>query len=69
MPKIVAIAIRQSALTAAVVSLKNCIQLAHDFMYGTPERTNATLWFAFGLAVLGCAMSYAQITLPQFCPA
>jgi hypothetical protein len=68
MPKAIAIAIPQNALAAAASSLKNCLKLSYGFMYGTTERTNATLWFALGLAVLGGVMGNVPLLLPQVCP-
>ncbi len=52
-----AIAIKHNQpFSLAVTSAKNATALLVNFMYGTPERTNITLLFALGLALIGGLM-------------
>lgn len=51
-----AIALKQYPGDAALESAKNFAKAAYDFMYGTKERANLTVWFCFGLLAVGSFM-------------
>lgn len=51
-PKAIAVHYRDP-VTAAALSLKNILLLLANFMYGTPERVQATMLFAIALALVG----------------
>ncbi len=68
MSKARAIAIPVTPFIAAAYSLKNATHYLVERMYGTEERTNATMMVALLMTVLGILLQHtAQTTLPAVC--